>query len=57
MSRVSEVRVTLSDDLLDVLQAQSQVLRVPLRWVIASLICDTIEKVNEHDLAPMVGTT
>ena len=43
MQRNSEIRVTLSDELLDVLQAQARVLRVPLRWVIASLVCDTIE--------------
>jgi hypothetical protein len=43
MQRNSEIRVTLSDELLDVLQAQARALRVPLRWVIASLVCDTIE--------------
>jgi hypothetical protein len=43
MQRNSEIRVTLSDELLDVLQAQARVLRVPLRWVIASLVCDTLE--------------
>ncbi len=43
MSENSEIRVTLSDELLDQLQAQARVLRVPLRWVIASLVCDTIE--------------
>jgi hypothetical protein len=38
-----EIAVTLSDELLDVLQAQARLLRVPLRLVIASLVCDTIE--------------
>jgi hypothetical protein len=46
MRNPSEVRVTLSDELLDVLQAQARILRVPLRWMIASLVCDTIETVN-----------
>ena len=46
MRNQSEIRVTLSDDLLDVLQAQARILRVPLRWMIASLVCDTIETVN-----------
>jgi hypothetical protein len=43
MHKPSEVCVTLSDELLEVLQAKARVLRVPLRWVIASLVCDTIE--------------
>ena len=43
MQRNSEIRVTLSDELLDVLQSQARLLRVPLRWLIASLVCDTIE--------------
>jgi hypothetical protein len=46
MRNQSEVCVTLSDELLDVLQAQARILRVPLRWMIASLVCDTIESVN-----------
>jgi hypothetical protein len=53
MHRNSEIRVTLSDELLDVLQAQARVLRVPLRWVIASLVCDTIETAAEPNLSPM----
>lgn len=53
MKTNSEIRVTLSDELLDVLQAHARVLRVPLRWVIASLVCDTIETANEPDLIPV----
>jgi hypothetical protein len=49
----SEIRVTLSDELLDVLQAQARVLRVPLRWVIASLVCDTIETTEGPELIPL----
>jgi hypothetical protein len=49
----SEVCVTLSDELLDVLQAHARVLRVPLRWVIASLVCDTIETANVPELIPI----
>ncbi len=48
MQRNAEIRVTLSDELLDVLQAQARVLRVPLRWMIASLVCDTIETADPH---------
>ena len=53
MSTKSEIRVTLSDELLDVLQAQARILRVPLRWVIASLVCDTIETANVPELIPI----
>ena len=53
MQKNSEIRVTLSDELLDVLQAQARVLRVPLRWVIASLVCDTIETANGPDFIPL----
>jgi hypothetical protein len=48
-----EIAVTLSDELLDVLQAQARVLRVPLRWVIASLVCDTIETAGQPQLIPI----
>jgi hypothetical protein len=52
MQRDSEIRVTLSDELLDVLQAQARILRVPLRWVIASLVCDTMETPDVPVLIP-----
>jgi hypothetical protein len=48
-----EIAVTLSDELLDVLQAQARLLRVPLRWVIASLVCDTIETTAVPQLIPI----
>jgi hypothetical protein len=48
-----EIAVTLSDELLDVLQAQARLLRVPLRWVIASLVCDTIETTALPQLIPI----
>jgi hypothetical protein len=53
MQSHSEIRVTLSDDLLDVLQAQARLLRVPLRWVIASLVCDTIDTAAVPELIPV----
>jgi hypothetical protein len=53
MQRNSEIRVTLSDELLDVLQAEARILRVPLRWVIASLVCDTIETPDVPELIPL----
>ena len=51
-----EIVVTLSDELLDVLQAQARVLRVPLRWIVASLICDTIETDAVPQLIPIEST-
>jgi hypothetical protein len=48
-----EVQVTLSDELLDVLQDQARLLRVPLRWLIASLICDTIETASVRNRMPI----
>jgi hypothetical protein len=53
MQKNSEIRVTLSDELLDVLQAHARLLRVPLRWLIASLVCDTIETAKGPDLIPL----
>jgi hypothetical protein len=50
MQNQSEIRVTLSDELLDVLQAQARILRVPLRWVIASMVCDTMETAEVPEL-------
>ena len=43
MKTNSEIVVTLSDDLLESLRAQAQELKVPLKWLVASLVCDTIE--------------
>ncbi len=48
MQSHSEIRVTLSDDLLDVLQAQARLLRV-----IASLVCDTIDTAAVPELIPV----
>jgi hypothetical protein len=48
-----EIRVTLSDELLEVLQTRARLLRVPLRWVIASMVCDTIEVADIPELVPM----
>jgi hypothetical protein len=53
MPRNSEIRVTLSDELLDVLKAQARIQRVPLRWMIASLVCDTIESAAVPKLIPI----
>ncbi len=38
-----EIAVTLSDELLESLRAQAEELKVPLKWLVAGLICDTLE--------------
>ena len=38
-----EIAITLSDELLENLRAQAEELKVPLKWLVAGLICDTIE--------------
>ena len=38
-----EIAVTLSDELMESLRAQAQELRIPLKWLVAGLVCDTIE--------------
>ena len=42
MRAKSEVEVTLSDDLLDHLYRLSHKSDIPLRWLVAGLVCDTI---------------
>ena len=48
MKRSPQVRVTLSDDLLIHLRKTAQVQHVPLRWLVAGLVCDTLEARAEH---------
>jgi hypothetical protein len=37
-----QVRVTLSDDLLSHLRTEAKSKHVPLRWLVAGLVCDTM---------------
>ena len=46
-----QVRVTLSDDLLNHLRHTAQETQVPLRWLVAGLVCDTFESGLERPLA------
>ena len=48
MKRSPQVRVTLSDDLLIHLRKTAQVQHVSLRWLVAGLVCDTLEARTEH---------
>ena len=46
-----EIVVTLSDELLESLRGQAEELKVSLKWLVAGLVCDTIER-GDH---PVVG--
>jgi hypothetical protein len=35
--------VTLSDELFDRLRAEARKLHVPVKWLVASLVCDTFD--------------
>ena len=43
MDANAEVFVTLSADLLDRLRKVAQQEHIPLRWLVAGLVCDTVE--------------
>jgi hypothetical protein len=43
MSNAREVCVTLAPDLFERLRAEARELGVPIEWVVASLVVDTIE--------------
>jgi hypothetical protein len=47
MKTHSEIAVTLSDELLESLRVQSQELKIPLKWLVAGLVCDTFEPVEQ----------
>jgi hypothetical protein len=49
MDAEPQVRVTLSDDLLNHLRRTAQEKHVPLRWLVAGLVCDTMKSESgEH---------
>ncbi len=48
MKRSPQVRVTLSDDLLIHLRKSAQEQHVSLRWLVAGLVCDTLETTAEN---------
>lgn len=43
MNPQSEVAVTLSSELYDRLTAEASALGVPLEWLVASLVADTVD--------------
>lgn len=46
MNVTPELNVTLSEELLEHLRAESQRLEVPLEWLVASLVVDTLDEVR-----------
>ena len=46
-----QVRVTLSEDLLDHLRRVAQEKHVPLRWLVAGLVYDTLERSVDRQVA------
>lgn len=43
MNKVREVSVTMTPDLYDRLRAEARQLGIPIEWVVASMVVDTIE--------------
>jgi hypothetical protein len=43
MDATPQIRVTLSNDLLEHLRREAVERHVPLRWLVAGLVCDTLE--------------
>ena len=47
MKATPEVRVTLSDELLRHLSRYACELEIPIEWLVAGLVCDTLEDFGE----------
>jgi hypothetical protein len=47
MDAAPQIMVTLSVELLAHLRKHAQEMHVPLRWLVAGLVCDTFESGNE----------
>lgn len=48
MKRSPQIRVTLSDELMCHLQKTAQEQHLSLRWLVAGLVCDTLEARAEY---------
>ncbi len=56
MSSATEVEVTLSKDLYRQMKAEARKLGVPLSWLVASLVADTVDMTDDvHDEAVAVA--
>jgi len=47
MNATPEVRVTLSEDLLRHLRRRASELEIPIEWLVAGLVCDTLNNFAE----------
>ncbi len=62
MTPNSEVAVTLSEKMLGHMRVRATALRIPLKWLVAGLVCDTIERFadvhpSKTASTPRVGRT
>jgi len=57
MNANPNIHVVLSDDLLSHLRKLAQELHIPLRWLVAGLICDTLESRIEQSVDRQVALT
>lgn len=48
MEAKTEIRVTLSDALMKQLRKEAEAIHVPLQWLVAGLICDTVENCQDR---------
>jgi hypothetical protein len=55
MTTKSEVHVTLSAELWSWFHQLVSRTGVPLEWLVAGLVCDTLENVPEHDRPPAIA--
>lgn len=44
MDASPQIRVTLSEELLEHLRHEAETRHVPLRWLVAGLVCDTLDR-------------
>jgi hypothetical protein len=44
MDASPQIRVTLSEELLEHLRREAETRHVPLRWLVAGLVCDTLHR-------------
>ncbi|MGO9464663.1 MAG: hypothetical protein ACLQIB_36955 [Isosphaeraceae bacterium] len=51
LAAAPQVQVTLSVDLLNHLRTESQARQVPLRWLVAGLVCDTMKTDSVRSLS------
>jgi hypothetical protein len=49
MTKMSEIRVTLSPDLWNQFLQRAAETGVPLKWLVAGLVCDTLKNAGQDD--------